>query len=69
MAAAESVFTRETFRFFRDLGRNNKKVWMDAHRDRYQATVVQPFRRLLEEPARRPPVRHGSPHRGRSAAG
>jgi uncharacterized protein (TIGR02453 family) len=49
MAPAKSVFTQETFRFFRDLGRNNKKVWMDAHRDRYQSAVVQPFRRLLEE--------------------
>ena len=49
MASAKTVFTQETFRFFRDLGRNNKKVWMDAHRDRYQAAVVQPFRRLLEE--------------------
>ncbi len=49
MASAKTVFTQETFRFFRDLGRNNKKVWMDAHRDRYQSAVVQPFRRLLEE--------------------
>jgi len=49
MAGANSVFTQETFRFFRDLGRNNKKVWMDGHRDRYQSAVVQPFRRLLEE--------------------
>src|SRR5260370_35052756 len=49
MASAKPVVTRETFRFFRDLGRNNKKVWMDAHRDRYHAAVVQPFRRLLEE--------------------
>src|SRR5260370_2549985 len=49
MALAKPVVTRETFRFFRDLGRNNKKVWMDAHRDRYHAAVVQPFRRLLEE--------------------
>jgi len=24
-------------------------MWMDAHRDRYQAAVVQPYRRLLEE--------------------
>ncbi len=48
MAPGKSVFTRETFRFFRDLGRNNKKVWMDAHRERYQAAVVQPFRRLFE---------------------
>jgi uncharacterized protein (TIGR02453 family) len=49
MAPAEPIFTLETFRFFRDLARNNKKVWMDAHRERYQQTVVQPFRRLLEE--------------------
>jgi uncharacterized protein (TIGR02453 family) len=49
MAQAEPIFTLETFRFFRDLARNNKKVWMDAHRERYQQTVVQPFRRLLEE--------------------
>ena len=48
MAPGKPIFTQETFRFFRDLGRNNKKVWMDSHRDRYQATVVQPFRRLLE---------------------
>jgi uncharacterized protein (TIGR02453 family) len=49
MAVVKSVFSQETFRFFRDLGRNNKKVWMDANRDRYQAAVVQPFRRLLGE--------------------
>lgn len=39
----------ETFRFFRDLSRNNLKEWMDENRERYQAAVVQPFRRLLEE--------------------
>ncbi len=39
----------ETFRFFRDLGRNNSKEWMDAHRERYQSAVVQPFRGLLAE--------------------
>jgi uncharacterized protein (TIGR02453 family) len=43
------IFTRETFQFFRDLARNNRKVWMDANRERYQQSVVQPFRRLLEE--------------------
>jgi uncharacterized protein (TIGR02453 family) len=48
MGKPEPIFTRETFRFFRDLARNNKKVWMDANRERYQQTVVQPFRRLLE---------------------
>ena len=39
----------ETFRFFRDLSRNNLKEWMDENRERYQSAVVQPFRGLLEE--------------------
>ena len=51
MAKPEPIFTRETFTFFRDLGRNNKKVWMDANRGRYQQVVVQPFRQFLEEMA------------------
>jgi len=49
MAAAQPIFTLETFRFFRDLAANNRKPWMDANRERYQETVVQPLRRLLEE--------------------
>jgi uncharacterized protein (TIGR02453 family) len=49
LQAAQPIFTRDTFQFFRDLARNNKKVWMDANRERYQQFVVQPFRRLLEE--------------------
>lgn len=49
MAEPTPVFTSETFRFFKDLGRNNRKEWMDENRARYQSTVVQPFRRLLEE--------------------
>jgi uncharacterized protein (TIGR02453 family) len=49
MAKQEPIFTRSTFQFFRDLARNNRKVWMDANRDRYQRCVVQPFRHLLEE--------------------
>jgi uncharacterized protein (TIGR02453 family) len=48
MPQTSPIFTREIFQFFRDLSRNNKKTWMDAHRDRYQSTVVQPFRRFLE---------------------
>jgi uncharacterized protein (TIGR02453 family) len=51
MAPAKAVFTRETFRFFKDLARHNRKEWMDANRERYQAALVQPFRRLLEETA------------------
>jgi uncharacterized protein (TIGR02453 family) len=49
MAPAKPAFTRETFRFFKDLGRNNRKVWMDANRERYQTAVVQPFHRMLKE--------------------
>jgi uncharacterized protein (TIGR02453 family) len=48
-AAAKPIFTRETFRFFRELAAHNRKVWMDANRERYQSVVVQPLRRLLEE--------------------
>jgi uncharacterized protein (TIGR02453 family) len=39
----------DTFQFFRELGKNNRKAWMDENRERYQACVVQPFRRLLED--------------------
>jgi len=49
MGSAGPIFTRNTFQFFRELARNNKKVWMDANRERYQQFVVQPLRRLLEE--------------------
>lgn len=49
MPANKPVFTHQTFRFFRDLARHNKKVWMDANRERYQEHVVAPFRELLGE--------------------
>jgi len=49
MAAAKPIFTREIFQFFKQLGRNNSKVWMDANRERYKSAVVQPFRSFLEE--------------------
>jgi len=49
MEEAQRIITRETFRFFRDLGRNNHTAWMAAHRERYQECIVQPLRRLCEE--------------------
>ena len=55
LSAKSSLFTPETFRFFRELGRNNHKEWMDANRERYQAHVVAPFRALLD---RLTPVAH-----------
>ena len=48
MPRQSAVITPETFRFFRELGRQNRKEWMDANRDRYQEHVVQPLRSLLE---------------------
>lgn len=51
MAKPEPIFSREIFVFFKDLSRHNKKTWMDANRERYQRSVVRPFRRLLEETA------------------
>lgn len=49
MPAVKPILTRETFRFFRDLARNNRTEWMEANRERYKETVVQPLRRLCEE--------------------
>ena len=49
MPVAKPIFKKDTFEFFRELGKHNKKVWMDANRERYQETVVQPFRKLLGE--------------------
>ena len=45
----KSAIGRETFRFFRDLARNNRTEWMEANRDRYKQCVVQPLRALCEE--------------------
>jgi uncharacterized protein (TIGR02453 family) len=45
----QAVFNEETFRFFRQLKRNNHKEWMDKHRERYHGLVTRPFRRLREE--------------------
>jgi uncharacterized protein (TIGR02453 family) len=48
MATSKAVFTKETFQFFRDLGRNNRKAWMDENRERYRAVIVEPLRVLLD---------------------
>src|SRR5438445_11598215 len=46
---SNSIIGRDTFRFFRDLARNNRTEWMEANRDRYKECVVQPMRALCEE--------------------
>jgi uncharacterized protein (TIGR02453 family) len=49
MTSEKTIFTAETFRFFRELKRNNSKAWMDGNRHRYKTHVVEPLRRLLDE--------------------
>ncbi len=48
MGARKSILSPQTFRFFRELGRNNHKAWMDQNREAYRAHVVTPMRALLE---------------------
>jgi uncharacterized protein (TIGR02453 family) len=48
MPTASPIITRETFKFFRDLARNNRTDWMEANRERYKQAVVQPLRLLCE---------------------
>jgi hypothetical protein len=40
MPAAKPIFSQGIFKFLRELSRHNKKVWMDANRERYQEQVV-----------------------------
>jgi len=48
MTKNTAILTADTFRFFRDLKKNNSKLWMDANRGRYKQHVVDPFRKLLD---------------------
>lgn len=48
MTKGSPLVTTDTFRFFRDLKKNNSKVWMDANRDRYRQYVVEPLHTLLD---------------------
>src|SRR5580704_16793804 len=49
VAEPKPLLTRETYRFFRDLSRNNRTEWMESNRDRYKQCVVEPLRALCEE--------------------
>jgi uncharacterized protein (TIGR02453 family) len=43
-----TTLSRDTFRFFKDLARNNRTEWMHANRSRYEEHVVAAMRGLLE---------------------
>jgi len=42
-------FSRKTFTFLRDLGRNNDKAWFQAHRSAYEEHVLQSLRDLVSD--------------------
>jgi len=42
------LLTKDTVQFFRELAHNNNKPWMDANRERYRSSVVEPFRAMLD---------------------
>lgn len=44
-------FSRKTFTFLRDIGRNNDKAWFEAHRGDYEQHVLQPLRDLVTDVA------------------
>ena len=49
ISESKTIISSETFRFFRDLSRNNRTEWMEANRDRYKRCVALPLRALCEE--------------------
>ena len=43
------TFTPATLRFFRELAKNNRKDWFEAHRAEYEGEVRDPMRELIED--------------------
>lgn len=48
MADGFNGFPPEFFKFFNDLGANNKREWFNANKDRYKADVVAPSVAFIE---------------------
>lgn len=44
-----TYFTDATFKFLRSLARHNDKTWFNDHKPQYEASVRQPFLRLLTD--------------------
>lgn len=53
-------FSRETFRFLRDLKKNNERAWFTENRARYEEHVKEPALRVIEGFA--PSLKKLSPH-------
>jgi uncharacterized protein (TIGR02453 family) len=46
---ATAYFSAKTFRFQRDLARNNNRAWFAANKERYEDVLKQPFLRFIED--------------------
>jgi len=53
-------FSEDSFRFLRDIARNNERAWFQQHRSRYDEFVRAPFQHLLDD--LQPAVSAISPH-------
>lgn len=58
--AASTYFTKDTFRFLKELAKNNRRDWFDANRERYDEHVRDPALRFIEDFA--PHLAGLSPH-------
>jgi uncharacterized protein (TIGR02453 family) len=60
MAASSAYVTASSFRFLRELARNNNREWFAANKARYEKTTRDPFLRLIGDLAE--PLAKVSPH-------
>jgi uncharacterized protein (TIGR02453 family) len=60
MAASNAYVTANSFRFLRELARNNNREWFAANKARYEKTTRDPFLRLIGDLAE--PLAKISPH-------
>jgi uncharacterized protein (TIGR02453 family) len=60
MAAGSAYITADSFRFLRELARNNNREWFAANKARYEKTTRDPFLRLIGDLAE--PLAKISPH-------
>jgi uncharacterized protein (TIGR02453 family) len=53
-------FSKDFFKFFRELERNNERAWFEANKDRYKSVVVAPLSDFIADLA--PLLAKASPH-------
>ena len=58
--AGSGYFTKDTFRFLKELAKNNRREWFTANKDRYEDHVREPALRFIQDFA--PHLAKLSPH-------